>query len=123
MPGSADQFKTLRWSRTSVTRPTRPRARRRGPVGRTGVGAPGELGQLAVTFDHMATDLTRAEQTRRQLAADVAHELRTLLAEAITSHSRIVSARDKPTVPDRGYRSSQVISDLSRRRASGPRPR
>jgi hypothetical protein len=45
---------------------------------RTGVSAPGELGQLV--FDHMATDLTRAEQTRRQLAADVAHGLRTPLA-------------------------------------------
>jgi hypothetical protein len=32
---------------------------------------------------------------------------------------RMVSARDKPTVPDRGYRSSQSVSDLSQRRASG----
>ncbi|HEX6757311.1 MAG TPA: hypothetical protein VF086_02695 [Propionibacteriaceae bacterium] len=40
-------------------------------TGRPGLGvrAPGELGRLALTFDHMATDLTRAQQTRRQQLA------------------------------------------------------
>jgi signal transduction histidine kinase len=86
-----------------------------------GVSASGELGQLAVTFDHMATDLTRAEQTRRQLAADVAHELRTPLAVAITSHSREWSALGTgPQCATGATDHRRSVSDLSRRRASGP---
>jgi len=38
-----------------------------------------EIGQLAAAFNHMAADLARAEEARRQQAADVAHELRTPL--------------------------------------------
>lgn len=40
----------------------------------------GELGELAQTFNSMANDLERAEQLRRNLVADAAHELRTPLA-------------------------------------------
>jgi len=40
----------------------------------------GELGELARTFDSMADDLERAEKLRRNLVADVAHELRTPLS-------------------------------------------
>lgn len=40
---------------------------------------PGELGQLARSFNHMIAELERAEQQRRNLTADVAHELRTPL--------------------------------------------
>jgi two-component system sensor histidine kinase BaeS len=39
-----------------------------------------ELAQLARAFNEMAASLARAEDTRRQLLADVAHELRTPLA-------------------------------------------
>jgi len=39
-----------------------------------------ELAQLAGAFNEMATSLERAEQIRRQLLADVAHELRNPLA-------------------------------------------
>jgi len=39
-----------------------------------------ELGQLAVQFNRMAEILERTEQMRRDLIADVAHELRTPLA-------------------------------------------
>ena len=38
-----------------------------------------EVGQLAVAFNQMATDLSGAEEARRQQAADIAHELRTPL--------------------------------------------
>lgn len=45
---------------------------------RVGLGnAPGELGELAVAFDHMADTLAREDELRRALVADVAHELRT----------------------------------------------
>jgi len=40
---------------------------------------PGEFGRLARSFNRMATELERAEQQRRNLTADVAHELRTPL--------------------------------------------
>lgn len=39
-----------------------------------------EIGDLAATFNQMAARLARAEALRRQLTADVAHELRTPLA-------------------------------------------
>jgi signal transduction histidine kinase len=40
----------------------------------------GEVGELAQAFDSMAADLEHAEQLRRNLVADVAHELRTPLS-------------------------------------------
>jgi two-component system sensor histidine kinase BaeS len=42
--------------------------------------APAELSELAVTFDRMAATISREEQLRRDLVADVAHELRTPVA-------------------------------------------
>jgi len=38
---------------------------------------PGELGNLARRFNNMVAELERAEQQRRNLTADIAHELRT----------------------------------------------
>jgi signal transduction histidine kinase len=43
-------------------------------------GAPAELSELAITFDQMAATINRQEQLRRDLVADVAHELRTPVA-------------------------------------------
>jgi signal transduction histidine kinase len=40
---------------------------------------PGELGNLARRFNNMTAELERAEQQRRNLTADIAHELRTPL--------------------------------------------
>lgn len=40
---------------------------------------PGEFGQLAASFNRMVEELARADQQRRNLTADVAHELRTPL--------------------------------------------
>ncbi|WP_370327602.1 histidine kinase dimerization/phospho-acceptor domain-containing protein [Euzebya sp.] len=42
--------------------------------------APGELGELAATLDDMADRLEAAGRRRRNVMADVAHELRTPLA-------------------------------------------
>lgn len=39
-----------------------------------------ELGQLAQAFNRMSADLARANQLRRQMTADIAHDLRTPLA-------------------------------------------
>ena len=40
---------------------------------------PGELGNLARRFNNMVAELERAEKQRRNLTADIAHELRTPL--------------------------------------------
>ncbi len=47
---------------------------------RVPTSVPGELGQLANTFNIMASNLQEAEKRRRNLVADVAHELRTPLS-------------------------------------------
>ena len=47
---------------------------------RVPASVPGELGQLAHTFNIMAANLQEAERRRRNLVADVAHELRTPLS-------------------------------------------
>jgi signal transduction histidine kinase len=46
---------------------------------RVPVYGPGEFGQLAASFNHMTAELERADKQRRNLTADVAHELRTPL--------------------------------------------
>ncbi len=38
-----------------------------------------ELGELAASFNQMSTDLARANQSRRQMTADIAHDLRSPL--------------------------------------------
>jgi two-component system OmpR family sensor kinase/two-component system sensor histidine kinase BaeS len=47
---------------------------------RVPVHHPGELGELAGAFNAMAEDLARADELRRNMTADVAHELRTPLS-------------------------------------------
>lgn len=47
---------------------------------RVHTGDKGEVGELARSFNSMADDLERAEQLRRNMVADVAHELRTPLS-------------------------------------------
>ncbi len=47
---------------------------------RVGYKGKGELGELARSFDSMANDLERTERLRRNMIADVAHELRTPLS-------------------------------------------
>ncbi|HYN88555.1 MAG TPA: HAMP domain-containing sensor histidine kinase [Ardenticatenaceae bacterium] len=46
---------------------------------RVPVHRPGEFGRLAASFNHMTSELERADRQRRNLTADVAHELRTPL--------------------------------------------
>lgn len=47
---------------------------------RVRVTSPDEIGDLGSAFNHMATELERQEALRRNLVADVAHELRTPLS-------------------------------------------
>jgi signal transduction histidine kinase len=44
------------------------------------VRSPDEIGQLAASFNQMSADLAQANQLRRQMTADIAHDLRTPLS-------------------------------------------
>ena len=47
---------------------------------RVNVRSRDELGELAASFNHMSADLARASQLRKQMTADLAHDLRTPLS-------------------------------------------
>ncbi|NTV65765.1 MAG: HAMP domain-containing protein, partial [Oscillochloris sp.] len=73
-----------------------------------------ELGELATQFNHMSADLDHAVQLRRQMTADIAHDLRTPLT-VISGY--LESLRDqvlKPT-PERFatlYNETQILQGL-----------
>ncbi|MFC2016951.1 sensor histidine kinase [Chloroflexota bacterium] len=56
-----------------------------------------ELGELANTFNSMASDLERAEQLRQNMVADVAHELRTPMSNI---RGYLEAVRDGVIEPD-----------------------
>jgi signal transduction histidine kinase len=56
-----------------------------------------ELGELAETFNSMASDLERAERLQRNMVADVAHELRTPLSNI---RGYLEAVRDGVIAPD-----------------------
>jgi two-component system sensor histidine kinase BaeS len=86
---------------------------------RSTVSAPGELGELSRAFDSMADDVDRAEQARRNLAADVAHELRTPLAalQAGLEELRDGLAEPEPQrlagLHDQSLRLGRIVGDLA----------
>jgi signal transduction histidine kinase len=65
----------------------------------------GDMGELARTFNSMATDLERTEKLRRNMVADVAHELRTPLSNV---SGYLEAIRDDVVKPDKA-----TISSLS----------
>ncbi|MFD5256388.1 sensor histidine kinase [Streptomyces bobili] len=86
---------------------------------RARIGAPGELGDLARAFDAMADDVTRAEQARHRLAADIAHELRTPLAALQAGLEELRDGYADPApdrlaaLHDQSLRLGRVVGDLS----------
>ena len=89
------------------------RAARVGPV-----TAPGELRELATAFDQMADTLDRQEQLRRDLVADVAHELRTPVAILQAGHEALLDGVVEPTpdqltsLRDEVLRLARMVDDL-----------
>ncbi len=68
----------------TLTRPLREltaatRAVARGEVHQVSVRSRDELGQLAASFNQMSADLASSAEARRQMTADIAHDLRTPL--------------------------------------------
>ena len=77
-----------------------------------------ELGQLAASFNQMSSDLTRSQHLRRQMTADIAHELRTPLS-IILGHAEALHDEILPPTPDTFYiildeaqRLQRLIEDL-----------
>lgn len=58
-----------------------------------------ELGELAASFNQMSADLTRARDLRRQMTADIAHDLRTPIS-VILGHSEALSEGVLPPSPE-----------------------
>jgi two-component system, OmpR family, sensor histidine kinase BaeS len=85
-------------------------------VGR--VTAPAELRELATAFDQMADALARQEQLRRDLVADVAHELRTPVAVLQAEHEAMLDGVTEPTpeqltsLRDEVLRLANMVNDL-----------
>ena len=82
------------------------------------VAAPAELRELATAFDQMADALARQEQLRRDLVADVAHELRTPVAVLQAGHEAMLDGVAEPTAEqlaslrDEVLRLANMVNDL-----------
>ena len=80
--------------------------------------APGELRELATAFDQMADTLDRQDKIRRDLVADVAHELRTPVAVLQAGHEALLDGVTEPTpaeltsLRDEVLRLARMVGDL-----------
>ena len=81
-------------------------------------GRSDEFGRVGRTFDSMASDLQRAEETRRQFLQDTAHELRTPLTVIDATSSAILDGVYAPerrhieTIRDQSRVLARVVEDL-----------
>ena len=73
------------------------------------IRAPGELRELAAAFDQMARTMDRQEQLRRDLVADVAHELRTPIAVLQAGHEALLDGVAEPTPEELGSLRDEVL--------------
>ncbi len=82
------------------------------------IRAPDELRDLASAFDTMADTLARQEQLRRDVVADVAHELRTPVAVLQAGHEALLDQVVEPTADqlsslrDEVLRLARMVDDL-----------
>lgn len=85
---------------------------------RVASSGPGELKELGDAFNEMADHLDREDRVRRNLVADVAHELRTPLAILQGSTEALLDGVDEPTpavlgsLHDEATRLRRIVGDL-----------
>ncbi|TFC10445.1 HAMP domain-containing histidine kinase [Cryobacterium algoritolerans] len=81
--------------------------------------APGELGELADAFNGMADAVVGSDRDRRNLTADVAHELRTPLAALQAGLEELRDGLEEPTpeglaaLHDQSLRLGRIVADLA----------
>lgn len=73
------------------------------------VGGPPELRDLAGAFDEMADSLGRQERVRRDLVADMAHEIRTPVAVLQAGHEAMLDGISEPTPENLGSLRDEVL--------------
>lgn len=77
-----------------------------------------ELGVLATAFNQMSVDLAQAQERRRQMAADIAHDLRTPIsliqghAEALRDGVLPASDENFRLIHDEALRLNRMVEDL-----------
>jgi two-component system sensor histidine kinase BaeS len=77
-----------------------------------------ELGQLSASFNQMSADLARARDFRRQMTADIAHELRTPMSLILGYTESLSDGKLPPTqetfdiIHDEAQHLSRMIDDL-----------
>lgn len=77
-----------------------------------------ELGELAASFNKMSADLARYTEARRQMTADIAHDLRTPLslilghAEAVHDNVLHPSRENFEIIREEALRLEQLVDDL-----------
>lgn len=112
---------TTRWLTTPLSHLTRAAenlAHGRSEI-RADETAPGEIGALAASFNEAATAVERSAAARRQLAGDVAHELRTPLAALQAGLEELrdgLTPADGPTLTRlhaQTVRLGRVVEDLA----------
>jgi len=108
----------------TISRPVREltEATQRVAAGEMGVQVPirtaDELGELAGSFNLMSSDLNRATQARRQMTADIAHDLRTPLSiilgytEALSDGKLVASPDMYAVMHNEARQLNHLIEDL-----------
>ena len=80
----------------------------------------GEIRELSLAFDQMADSLGQQDRLRRNLVADVAHELRTPIAVLQAGHEAMLDGVTQPTsehlasLRDEVLRLARMVDDLQR---------
>ena len=72
-----------------------------------------ELGELAIAFNQMSADLNHANQARRQMTADIAHDLRTPLT-VLSGYLEAMEDGTLAPTPDRLLMMNQEVDVLKR---------
>lgn len=85
---------------------------------RVSVGSRDELGALALSFNQMTEQLARAQEVRRRMTADIAHELRTPISviighvEAMNDGVLPGTAETLDVIREEAHRLARLVEDL-----------